>query len=368
MNRFWKNVCRRAGLLIAATALAALYAAQAQEIPELLEPVGVKMDTEAAYIGEMSEINVYDARVTPYTEGFAFEVDGEIDQIHVIIGQEVKAGDILISLDRESEEEREEYLRQEIEVLETNASYAKQIAEIDRRILELELQGLMSEIPANQTAIELKMLDIEQFDLNVAYENDLREKELQRMQNELDVLAEQSGRTVLTAPFDGTVMFLADIEQGSRVGAYAPLVYLADDSRLTIESAYISEVALEHAYRIFAYVEDGMCEIVPAEVDMSENIALMLLGEEIRTPFEIVSSEVELQAGMYVAVCLESNYQEGVLLVPRNALFGDSTGRYLYVVEDGQRTRRNVKVGKQNDLVAQIIEGLAEGEAVYVPD
>lgn len=360
---------RGARLLSAALAVMALCApcVRAEEIPQLLEPVGVQLDTAAAYVGEMSKITAYNASVTPYVEGLYFPVAGTVEQVHVIVGQEVRAGDVLVTLDQESQLKRLEALREEVEAAQTDAMYADALAKIDRSILEMELQQL-GEQSADKDAIALKKLDIEEFELNVRMEEELRRMELARLESELAALEAETLDATLTAPFDGQVMFLPDVKPGDHVGAYAPVVYLADDTRLTIESEYISESAMMSAHEIYALAGGGRCELIAVELDQSEYIKKMMAGETVMRKFEIASSDVELSAGMYAAVCVVSGYHEDALLVPANALYSDSTGRYVYVVEDGARVRRNVSTGAANDWQVQITEGLEEGEIVYVQD
>ena len=54
--------------------------------------------------------------------------------------------------------------------------------------------------------------------------------------------------------------------------------------------------------------------------------------------------------------------------MPSGAVMNDSGGKYVYVDEDGSRVRRTVRAGVSTDGLVQIIEGLEEGEAVYVKD
>ena len=75
-----------------------------------------------------------------------------------------------------------------------------------------------------------------------------------------------------------------------------------------------------------------------------------------------------MAAGDYAAVCLVSKSVPDALLIPANALFRDSSGKYVYVYEaDGEtRVRRSVETGVTTDWQVQITDGLEEGEIVYV--
>ena len=57
---------------------------------------------------------------------------------------------------------------------------------------------------------------------------------------------------------------------------------------------------------------------------------------------------------------------EDVLQVPDSSLFRHADGWALFVLEDGRAQRRRVQVGQRNGLVAQIVEGVSEGEVIIL--
>lgn len=363
-NRALRMLCACLALLL--TACAGF--AEMQEIPELLEPAGLKMDTATAYIGEISEILSYDGAIVPYVEPVYFTVGGVVDEIHVIVGQEVKTGDPLISLDNEAQSERIETLQAEIELLSTNIAYAEALAEIDRAILETELQALLIQSPDDGDAIALKELQMEEFDVNLALESDLRNLELTRLQDELTSLQIQSERKVLTAPFDGVVSFLSNIEVTSYVNAYTPVMYIADDSRMTIETELLSETDIQKAHDLWALIGPERYEIAHRQMDLQEFYSQVLAGEAVMTQFDILNPDDTLSTGLYAAVCLERNYVPDALLVPTNAVYGTGDDAYVYMIEDGRRVRQPVTRGVSTDWLTQIREGLEEGAIVYVKE
>jgi len=56
--------------------------------------------------------------------------------------------------------------------------------------------------------------------------------------------------------------------------------------------------------------------------------------------------------------------EDNVLQVPASSLFRVNEGWALFVVEKGRAQRRVVKVGQRNGLIAQILEGVKEGDVV----
>lgn len=58
--------------------------------------------------------------------------------------------------------------------------------------------------------------------------------------------------------------------------------------------------------------------------------------------------------------------EDNVLQVPDNSLFRHGDGWAVFVEEDGRAVRRPVRVGQQNGLAAQILDGVSEGDAVII--
>ena len=341
--------------------------ALAQQPPELLEPAGVQLNAAEAYIGEISNIRVYPGAVVPRVEEFYFEQEGVIDEMHVIVGQQVKAGDPLITLDTESETKRVEALRREIEQLDTNSAYEDELAQIDLSILNLELRAL--EKQGDETAAALKRLDIEEKKLELELAVSLRRLEMDQLVSELEQLEAEIEKNVLCAPFDGRVVYMsAEWRHGNYVSAFTPLIYLADETQLFVESEYISNSTLGMAHAVYAYVGDQQYALTATPVDEKKYLAKILSGESLIRQFTFDNPDDSLASGQYAAICVESNYREDALLIPTNCLYAADKTRYVYVMEDGVRTRRDVKVGITTDWYTQITEGLEEGELVYVKE
>ena len=112
-------------------------------------------------------------------------------------------------------------------------------------------------------------------------------------------------------------------------------------------------------------IEDDDNEI---EIDMKEYVSLVLSGEEVRSQFALKDPHAALQAGQFAMVCIVTRKADQALLIPSNSLYSDSTGKYVYLIENGKRVRQNVKVGIATDWETQITEGLEEGAVIYVKE
>lgn len=364
---------RKRILCLALVLVTACLAGCSEEVvvsPELKEPVGVQSDMAAAYIGEIYNIAYYDASVIPYIEGLYFEVDGVVSSVNVYPGMKVEEGDVLIEMNQEALQDQVDARRDELEYLEQDYAYTDALAQMDIDMLDIELRQMKAN-GADETQIALKELDIRQKQANLRHTQQLREPELEDKRKALAELENDLVENCLTAPFTGTIIYGDILREGSSIKAFDNVLYLADDTRLQLMGEYVSDYAFSGADRIYAQIGAEEYEIERVPLDQEEYISKVLSGGTLNSYYELVGSEEELaqvEAGQYAAVFVRSNYIGDALLVPSGAVLKDATGRYVYVNEDGQRVRRMVKVGMTTDGLAQITEGLEEGEVVYVKD
>lgn len=246
-----------------------------------------------------------------------------------------------------------EILNKEIEIAEKNSALAAE------------------ESPLLAKEIALKKNEIEQMKTLQRQDKELRALELNNKQKELSELDVSINDNVIRAPFAGRIVYGDTLVPGSWVNAEDPVVFLADDSRFTVVCGNISDTVINRSSHIFAKIGDKEYQLEYIPIDPDEYTKMMLLGEEINTRFEIVATETELaqlEVGQYAAICMWRDYVPDALLVPSNAVQSDAGGKYVYVEENGSRVKRTVKTGLETDSITQILEGLKEGDVVYVKE
>ena len=105
----------------------------------------------------------------------------------------------------------------------------------------------------------------------------------------------------------------------------------------------------------------------------ADYVSRVLAGKKVYSEFEITGPadwRDGVQAGDYAALIFVNSYQADALLIPANAVLADAAGKYVYVVgKNGERVRRDVKLRVPVGAIdAQVLEGLEEGERIYVTD
>lgn len=359
-----------AGLLLCALFLSgcAQKTETATEI-ELLEPVGVELDSAVAYIGDLSQITAYDSAVVPETEELYMTVDGTIKKLYVTLGDQVKKGDVLLELDEEATQQAYDDLKEEIEYTQTINDYDNRMAQLEIDRMKNQLRRLQEGAQGQSREAELQQLEIEQAELSLRQTQETQQFNLARQKERLAELEGKLGKNLLIAPFDGRVAFAASLQEGDWLTAYRTVAYLADDSRLYLSGEAIYASQLSGVDEMYALIDGQRYEIAEREMDREDYIALILSTGEAPAEFNFEEGEPldQVEAGMYAAVCLVTKQLEDVLLIPTNALLRGSGGRYVYVIgENGERVRRTVKTGVSTAWLTEITEGLEEGETVYV--
>ena len=337
------------------------------EVPELLEPVDVKMDMAVAQKGDIYQLSIYNGEVVPHTEELFFSVDGYLESVNVIMGDMVQEGDVLAVLSEEQAAEQIEGLEKEIENLRTMGEFSDRQAGADIEIAREELQDMHEQGQFGYAGLA-KELEIQKLELALAEAQELRSLELQKRQENLRTLQEKMGKNEITAPYSGRIVYVNDMKKGDAVQGYTPVIYIADDSRLSLSTEYISESSVSGADRVCAKILDKEVGISLIPYDVNEMVRAALAGEEVRARFTFDSQEAWLSAGQFAVVMVYQSYKENVLTIPINALYRDGSGQYVYKQVDGVRVRCDVKTDMTTDTKAEVIEGLEEGDIVYVQD
>ena len=343
----------------------------AQSVPALIEPVGVKVDTAVATRGTLYTTSAYEGSLVAAAEELSFEIDGKIGEVNVWPGKWVEEGELLFSLDQSELGKRIASLERQLDYVESNGAYDDAAAEIDIELLDMRLEKLVAD-GADGKAIDLARLDLEQARLDLRQAKELRALSADSMREELKLLRADYGRNELRAPFPGHVFYLETLVEGTSVQANKTVAYIAnpDDLTLTI-STYLGENKLARA-TYYALIGGKKYEIEHVPMTLQEMTSILLSSRSLPTHFRVTGPAEDLgevSAGQYAAVCLETGRVEDALLIPMGALYYASGERYVYVqTEDGGRERRTVTMGLTNGLDAQITEGLAEGEIVYVKE
>lgn len=341
--------------------------------PELLPAAGVARDIATVIRADHYTPKLYEAFTTAYTEELSFNVNGVIDEVNVLPGDFVHKGDRLVTLNLDSERERAEALSESITRTKAANAYNNHLAEIDIQILEVEKQALIAR-GASGDEIRLKELDILQKKTDLKQTIEIQNMNLEKSEGELEALNLILSNDAIIAPFDGYVSRGIEVKKGSSVKAYQTVILLADHSRVKIMSSSVSETTFRTATGgYYAHIGGKQYEVEHIKMDQDELLAKTLVGEVAYAELRITGPEgweEEVKPGMYCAIIVHHNLVPDQILIPQNAVLSDTDGKYVYVVgENGESVKRLIKIRNyQDSIYSVVLEGLEEGEQIYVTD
>lgn len=189
----------------------------------------------------------------------------------------------------------------------------------------------------------------------------------------LEVARASLDKSILKAPFDGLIaevnLTVGEISQGAG-GAKAPVRLVDLEPRVvkgSIDESDLGKIKVGNSARIkilavrakpYAGVVERVVPFVSTsrEQDRSSAIELKLLDAGAEIPVG-ASADIEVVIGAV----------DRALALPSRTILGTSSGKYVFVVENGRLKKTMIQVGLGNYDRTEIKSGVAEGTAVVYP-
>lgn len=297
------------------------------------------------------------------------QVSGQIQTIHIELGQQVKKGDLLVSLDPDLA--RSDVAQAEAAVAQASAALDSRRIDADaaRRELKRQQRLLAGQATSGNEAerAETELAKIEA-DLRGQAAN------LQRLQADLDKRKVNLSYTRITAPMNGTVVNLP-VQVGQTlisVQVTPVILTLADLDTITvrtkvpeadIQAIKVGQVARFSTLSGEGKRYEGKVRVIQPVPERAGNAVFY------NVLFEVDNRDRALFSDMTVQVDIETGAVKQVLSMPIVAL-GErgKDGRFTVTVLDAanKQTPRQVKVGLQDGAKVQVLEGLKAGEKVLL--
>lgn len=315
--------------------------------PELLEPALGTEKTATASYGEVYIYDGYSGYVIPKMEELSFSDGGEIEEIFVSVGDEVKEGDVLANL-KNSSEAYDEIAGRLKNTRETNK------AESRKREIEIEKCKLQNIDYERLSLVNRQKLEIESLDEK--YLQELLNTEKQKL----------SGSSII-APFDGRVAAIGTVRRGEYIDEDVPFIVIASCEECYVYSDYMTEKAANLYDSKKALIGGLEYDLTYIPYEASEINKLIGAEEDYYSIFKVEGGRSEM-IGMQAAISLKKNVKENVLRIPVNALHRENGLCYVYKDAEGAREVTEIKTGVVGLMYAEVLEGLKEGDVVYVTD
>lgn len=283
------------------------------------------------------------------------EVGGKVKKIHVVPGQTVSRGDLLVTID-------------DTDLLNEKASAMTDIE--GARLAENKTRGNYERARAlfNENLISKEVF------ANLEADFKISENSLEKAERKLQTVDDRLSKTRILAPGDGTILDVAVNEGQVVVGAASvnsgtTLLLFADLSRLLI-NAHVNQMdagRLTVGQAMKIQMGDDSGKDIQAVIEFIAPLATVknnIKGFEVQALIQ--ENEGRLKPGMSVSMDVPAGRASNVVTVPVSAVFKDKDEKVVYVRKGGDVQRRAVAVGLTDNARAEIKSGLQEGEEILL--
>ena len=295
------------------------------------------------------------------------QISGQLVNLHVEVGSEVEAGQLLAEIDARV---------LEANVAASRAQLRAQAAQLRDRKAQLKLAGQHFERQKMLRKDEAVTEEtVQQAEASfISSQAQVEQLEAQIEQNQSSLAADEANLEYarILAPISGTVVSI-NARQGQTLNAnqQAPLILqIADLSKMRVETqvseADISRlnVGMPVYFTTLGSQSDrwqgNLLRIEPTPV-VENNVVLY------NAPFDVENPKGKLLPQMTAQVFFIVAEAKNALLVPTAALQREGKNYQATILHpDGRQEVRQIKVGVNDRIQAEVLEGLNEGEALLL--
>ena len=349
-------------------------------VPELIRPAAARVDTVVVDRGSVAELTSHIGVTRFISESIYFENPvGNFDRFYVSPGDTVTQGQVLARLNTEHIEEQIADLRSQIAVMRRDNALEFDLRRVAIDILMVEnakrvMAAAQNFDTAAFAAVEMGELAIERAMLELDLEIERRALIIRHQEERLQNLQSMLEYVELTAPFDGIITYMDDIQSGAYVGIARPLIYLSKGDEVIVEILGLTGMNFPSPapggplmWRPFiardgilarAYINGAAYElefiITPAE------------NRHFRPVQYTILSNSPLPAGLYFPVHFYTVRLEDVVRVPANAIFTGPGGIFVYRMIDGELVQTDISILARTTSMVAVYEGLEVGDVIFV--
>ena len=349
-------------------------------------------DEKVEFITKKAKRGSFSKKVDATGEIFATElidvgaqVSGQIKKLYVKLGDQVKKGDMIASIDSSTQQNSIDNKEAQLAIYKAQLESAKVALNIAKTQFERE-NALFSKNATSKQEFESAK---NTFSANSAKIKEL-EAQIKQTNIELSTAKINLGYTKITAPRDGTVVSV-QVEEGQTVNANQTtptIVNIADLSHVKMKMQIAEgditkiKVGTPVEYSILSEptkkFQTTVSSIDPGLTTLSDGS----YGSSSSSKSSYSSSSSSSSAVYYYAQSIVDNKDgilrigmttqnellianvEDAIIVPSVGIKKDENGTFVYVLKDGKPVKTAVKTGIKDNLDTQIISGINENDEI----
>lgn len=180
------------------------------------------------------------------------------------------------------------------------------------------------------------------------------------MQKSLTILRSNKKNFLVTAPIDGRLSSFSPIlgktyQQGESIGK----IDMMKGYKLVanVDEFYLSKISQGQKGTISYNEKDLAVVVLKVIPEVKEGRFQVELNFENQ-------NVLNLRQGTSLSVRLNLSEETQSLVVPKGSFYTDTNGEWIFVVKGNSAERRNIKLGRENPVYYEVLEGLQPNERV----
>ena len=333
-----------------------------EKAPELIEPLTAQkqyLPCEYGNVGSLGfdgNMQIVQGIVAPTEQCYFWDESVKIDSINVNVGDYVKVGDVLATVDAEALQEEIDDLNQQILYYNSLNTLKENKYNYDKRVYELK--------QANNIETDMSM---EEFEENHRYESAVNQYEIKFLNQQLSKKSELVSDTKIVATTEGYVTYIKDISEAAYVNPYENVVIVADYNKpfINISAIPCNQKIFEKYSSVYALYNKEYYDL--EEIPYSKGEMLVMESRKIYadTRAKFAGGKKLPEIGESMSIFVRNGYKQNVLVINKDSLFQDSEGYYVLVKNGDNEEKRRIEVGQSDKKYVEVISGINEGELIY---
>lgn len=343
-----------------------------EKVPELVEPVGVDIDTATVKKMDFGSMNSYQGEIVPDIKGLYFLNSGQVASVKVEIGDKVKKGQLLATLKgadtavKDLQKELRDLLEENTEL---NAAAKNKIMQMKEEQKNLQKKYTKATSQKEKGALSKQVIaqkeSIKTEELKLKHQKELQASMVANLREDLASAKSKTKLDKLYSNVNGEVLSKT-IAPGDFISGGSAVINVADMEKTKIRTEYIGSATLNKASSYHAMINGKKYEVTVEEQEVSTFDVEM--GNYPDNTYFDYKKDVNVAVGDSVSIDLYNNTKEDALVVPSNAVFRAKGDNYVYRIEGNAKKKVSVTLGMATDAYTQILTGVKEGDVVYVQD
>ncbi len=360
-------------LLISVMMLLTACGNQAEDVPELLEPIVANEAYRPVEVGDIGTNVIKTGYIVPTDYCYFYNTSATLKELYVNVGDYVEAGTVLAEADGESSESTISDLQASLDKLKQSQSIKQDIFEETQKEYDYKIKAC-EESEDEEAAASYRTQKAVSAENN-RYDTMLYEYQIEKLNSQIQEQEELQSDLTLVADHSGYVTYVRalvtdDGSDNSSVSATDNVVVLSDYDDIYIEltGENVTKNGFTGYNTMYTVISGTKYEIEEYSYTNQELAMAQSYGTLPYVRFNLKDADNNsiLTMGTSIPLYFSTSTITDVLIIGNDSLYQEGEQYFVYVKTDSSdKEKRYIEIGESDNNYTEVVSGLSEGELVY---